>query len=498
MKLASLVAVLTTLASAQEPAFRSETNVVLVPVVVRDSSGKSVGGLGRDDFRLLEDGQPRTITNIELEVRDVRSTIPNQFDVYIFDDLHLSFQDMEHARKSFEKHLTDTTTASRRIAVLTTSSTVATTFTESRETLLETVRRIRPRADMQSGSECPEISYYLAELIAKHRDRTALGIVTGRVIACMKGILPHAARQVAEAEAARTMRVEGDRTKAALAVLMGAVERLQKSPGSRSVILVSSGFHLGDDKERQGLSRILTNASQHRVTVSAVNAYGVRRTGVDATMRDAADWLRNAAEETGGMYIGNSNDVEAGLRRIAEPPEHTYVLAFSPGAARKPGAFHKLEVKLSRGQGLSVQARRGYYESAPISAAEHLRTLLFSNSEIQQLALSFEVESLQPGKPRVTAAIDLNGLPFRSGDAKHRNSVVVGFGLFDVNGRLVSQRMRQADMNLDEASLTRLRENGLRLSADLDAAAGTYVLRIVARESENGRIATVSRTVTLE
>ena len=53
-------------------------------------------------------------------------------------------------------------------------------------------------------------------------------------------------------------------------------------------------------------------------------------------------------------------------------------------------------------------------------------------------------------------------------------------------------------MNLDEASLTRLRENGLRLSADLDAAAGTYVLRIVARESENGRIATVSRTVTLE
>ena len=44
-------------ALAQEPAevFRGGTDAVLVPVVVRDGSGKVVRNLTREHFRLLED-----------------------------------------------------------------------------------------------------------------------------------------------------------------------------------------------------------------------------------------------------------------------------------------------------------------------------------------------------------------------------------------------------------------------------------------------------------
>src|SRR5690349_567890 len=42
---------------------RVDTQLVSVPAVVTDSSGRPLSGLKPDNFRLIEDGQPQTITN---------------------------------------------------------------------------------------------------------------------------------------------------------------------------------------------------------------------------------------------------------------------------------------------------------------------------------------------------------------------------------------------------------------------------------------------------
>jgi VWFA-related protein len=49
------------------PAFKAETNLVLVPVVVRDAQGNVVGGLAKDDFQLFRDGVSQAITSFALE-----------------------------------------------------------------------------------------------------------------------------------------------------------------------------------------------------------------------------------------------------------------------------------------------------------------------------------------------------------------------------------------------------------------------------------------------
>jgi hypothetical protein len=41
---------------AQQPTFRSETNVVLVPVLVKNAHGNPVYGLGVQDFVIKDDG----------------------------------------------------------------------------------------------------------------------------------------------------------------------------------------------------------------------------------------------------------------------------------------------------------------------------------------------------------------------------------------------------------------------------------------------------------
>jgi Ca-activated chloride channel family protein len=51
----------------QVPTLRVETRLVNLPLNVADEKGASVGGLGRDDFEILEDGRPQKIAIFEKE-----------------------------------------------------------------------------------------------------------------------------------------------------------------------------------------------------------------------------------------------------------------------------------------------------------------------------------------------------------------------------------------------------------------------------------------------
>ncbi|HEY3884357.1 MAG TPA: VWA domain-containing protein, partial [Vicinamibacterales bacterium] len=54
-------------AQQRKPIFKLNTQTVSVDVIVRDSSGKVVSGLTRDDFDVYEDGKPEQITSFAFE-----------------------------------------------------------------------------------------------------------------------------------------------------------------------------------------------------------------------------------------------------------------------------------------------------------------------------------------------------------------------------------------------------------------------------------------------
>src|ERR1700734_2300673 len=49
------------------PTFRTNTNLVIVNVAIKDKSGKAIEDLKKDQFTLLEDGKPQQISVFELE-----------------------------------------------------------------------------------------------------------------------------------------------------------------------------------------------------------------------------------------------------------------------------------------------------------------------------------------------------------------------------------------------------------------------------------------------
>ena len=71
------------------------------------------------------------------------------------------------------------------------------------------------------------------------------------------------------------------------------------------------------------------------------------------------DFLKTAAANTGGFAITDSNDFEAGVRRLFAENASYYIVGFTLPPGRKPGSLHRLEVKVKRPD-VQVRTRSGY------------------------------------------------------------------------------------------------------------------------------------------
>jgi len=80
--------------------------------------------------------------------------------------------------------------------------------------------------------------------------------------------------------------------------------------------------------------------------------------------------LRTLAENTDGMTVQNSNDLDIGLKRIANDLSSYYLIGYLSTNARLDGKYHNIKVRVKR-PGIDVRARRGYRSptEAEVSAA---------------------------------------------------------------------------------------------------------------------------------
>jgi VWFA-related protein len=78
-----------------------------------------------------------------------------------------------------------------------------------------------------------------------------------------------------------------------------------------------------------------------------------------AMLRTRLENLRTLAESTDGMTVQNSNDLDIGLKRIANDLSSYYLLGYLSTNARLDGKYHAIKVRVKR-PGIDVRARRGY------------------------------------------------------------------------------------------------------------------------------------------
>ena len=399
---------------SQEPSFTLQVDVkkVLIPVVVRDKQGRVVGDLKREDFQVFDDDKQRPVSELSIErhgalgsnsrvnsenatqssappiVAPSSSAAP-RFIVFLFDDMHLSFEDLAHAKAAGAKLLAGAFVDSDMAGVVSTSGKVNTGLTRDRAKLLEAIASLQPRSLYRTDSaECPNIDFYEADQIENKHDPVALAAAIEQVFSCAPGMDrqrdQNVAERMAESTAMRALTIGHQDVQATYASMAEFVRRVAALPGQRTIILVSPGFLSLSAEEKTEESRIMDLAAESNVIISAMDARGLYTTELTASERSPgagrmlqikSDYRRSStianenvmaelADATGGTYFHNSNDLDAGLKALTAAPECVYVLELPLDNVKQNGSYHRLKVKVDR-DGLQLQARRGYFVPKP-------------------------------------------------------------------------------------------------------------------------------------
>jgi VWFA-related protein len=331
----------------------------------------------------------------------------------------------------------------------------------------------------------------------------------------------------------------------ALSISNYIVGGLRQIPGRKSLVLLSGGLPLFD-LSRGGsivgdigqLFRVLTdNATRSGVVINTMDVRGLKTSGAVATFSETPAksalgggtlagsdenvsfgrsintallgdkspteqlTLRTLAGETGGVSIVNSNNFSAGLDKVLNRSRGYYRLAYRP-SEKFDGKFHKLEVKVRRGDS-RVYAAGGYYarsDNAGKTLTKEEQIIDAARSPFARRDLDVAAELQYKFAPDnqaqldINTVIDANKLNFTRGpDGKYQASFeVVGF-VFDQLGKSRGGISQVVKADLSEENYQRALTTGIGYTASTQVPAGYYQIRLVVREESTGRVGAVSR-----
>jgi VWFA-related protein len=529
-----------------QPTFTTRSNLVLVRVVVRDKDGRVNGTLQKDDFQLFDKGKPQVISKFSVEKTgrkvDVPAsgapadkspgepappTPPDRYVAYVFDDLHLSFGDLAQARTAAERHLSESLAATTRAAIYTTSGHPQLDFTDDIAKLRDTLLRIQPASTgAMIGTGCPKVSYYQADLIRNKNDPMALQAAMQDAFLCAQldpQTMLNVAQSMAQSEASRVVALGEQDSRLSLRLLNDVIRRISAMPGQRSVVVVSPGFLVLD--QRYDEIEIMDRAIRANVTINSLDARGLYALvpGGDASQsggsiasltlrtqyqRDSAnaegDVLGELADGTGGTWIHNTNDLAEGFKRIAVAPDYYYILGFSPQNLKFDGSYHNLKVALKNPAGLTLQARRGYFApkheaDAAQEAKREIEETLFSRDEWHDIPVELHTQFFKSSdvaaKLSILARIDVRQLRFRKADGRNLDVLTVVAGVFDRNGNYINAVEKTVDMHLRDESLASKLSSGITVRTGFDVTPGSYFVRIVVRDAEGQKMAALNGAI---
>jgi VWFA-related protein len=297
---------------------RTTVELVVVPVTVKDSKGNLVADLGKNDFRVLEDGVEQQVSVFATEA------VPLSAVVLLDDDLKPKAADQLH--KSLLA-IAGAFSESDEVGVAKFASffTPVMDFTKDNDQLMVELKRIISGEDSlpdpESNAPHPSAG-----------DHPIPGFPTGPQQATVDKSTKHIDDAVhAAAEALRVR--DRDRRKV--------------------IILVSDGVNAKTNTYNYDQTLALLLASD-------VSVYAI---GTDAALlRRGASPLSRYARATGGdtYFVSNQAALSRAYSQVAEQARHQYTLSYAPMGTDRTQNYHSIEVRVER-PGLEVFSRDGYY-----------------------------------------------------------------------------------------------------------------------------------------
>ena len=495
----------------EAPLFRTSSNLVVVTVFAKDKKGNAVAGLKKEDFLLLENGKPQAISAFEfqrLSSEPLSGTGPLPG---VVPGAGAAGVVPREGRQRFRD---------RRLLVL---------FYDWSG--LDKADQIRA---LEAGREFIEKKLTPSDLVALVNYNTRVNVLqefTGDkdlLLAAMKKLLPGVEDEFAledeNAEAGEDAAFTADlrefnlfNTDRKLVGLEEVARHFAALPEKKAVVYFSGGKgKTGPENESQLRatinSAVRSNVSYYPIDVRGLEAYapagdasegmkkgsdvfsGAAQTKTKKEKADARDTLYALASDTGGKALFDNNQLTDGLVQAQQDLQSYYILGYYSPDDRRDGRFRRIEVKLARDNGVTLDFRRGYYAQKDFkqySAAERDRQLedaLLAGDPVTDLPLALEVDwfRLKNGKWFVPVAVKIPGSAVPVGKKDSARVDFIG-QVKDERGALASAVRDTIEI---KTVAGRLASRSLLYDTGFTLGPGRYRLKMLVRENGAGKMGT--------
>ena len=396
---------------------KTQVRLVLVDVVVTNAKGEAVTGLHKDDFQILEDGKPQTVSTFEEHhgAPPTQITLPNlppnvytnfpvvqradAVNVLLLDALNTPSRDQSYVHAQMLTYL-KTIPRGTRVAIFTLASQLRmlqAVTTDSSE-LLAALNRSKagpsPSPLIASNAEADanqRIVDFMIENSASPMTPQTLAQAAVDPINVMKQFIADTAVFQTESRIGRTLQA-----------LQQLARYLSGVPGRKNVIWFSASFPVnvfpdpdvpdpfyvvGSFQEDIRKTAVLLTASQVALYPIAAeglvpdatyeaNATEIGQKRPSLAMRDQIQGLQageadrdsnhramdELAKETGGQAFYNTNGLSDVLSRVVNNGTRYYSLTYTPSNPAMDGKYRHIQVRLLKGKD-TLAYRRGYYAS---------------------------------------------------------------------------------------------------------------------------------------
>jgi VWFA-related protein len=385
------------------PTFRSNVNLVLVDVVVRDRRGNVVSGLKADDFQLLEDGKPQQILTFAFEqiqnnaqpierasllagataTAAPRVTAPaapaappapttpsgpltsedvagHRLLTLLFDTSSMAPEDVQKATDEAIKWVNEQMSPADLVAVATIGSTlqVLSDFTSEKEQ----VRSVLERFSAADG--------------------TAFVAVDASTQATDDGTASQTDDSTTTDVSAQELDTFNNDVR--LRAIKTLAEMLAPIQQKKAILYFSSGMQRNGTDNQVELRAAVNAAVRANVAIYPVDSRGLQavvpggsarqgsRGGLSAFTGSAVtqqftqlaaqqETLTTLAADTGGTAFLDSNDFGEAFGKVTNDISSYYILGFASTNPDRDGRYRRLAVKLRNKSDVKIEAREGYY-----------------------------------------------------------------------------------------------------------------------------------------
>ena len=546
---------------APDDVVRITTNLVQLDAVVTDKSGNQIKDLSATDFEVLQDGKPQKIVsvvyfNTEVPERTrlqsaeakssgekrqppapssrVNSANAARILTFVVDDGNCAASQlgMMASKAALEKFINEQMLPNDLVAIYQTrgGSSVLQQHTSDKAQLLRVARKIRwyPPQGLCSNEGTGDFF---------DRARNTTFMKPGGAVSNIESEADRQSRtQIANRE--RENQVIGT-----LGVLTYITRGLQRVAGRKTVFLLSDGLPMmsvdpaarGPESNptvtmtpsnTQGRLRDLIDAANRAsVVINAIDVRGVMIPGVitaqdsftnlagptgnihetagttaarDALVRNSQSGMFYLANETGGRFFDDMNNLDVAVSRVLNLEKGYYLIGYQPEAETFKGKkFNKIEIKVRRPE-LNVRARSGFIGVTDEELRPKKRT---GDSELYEaiaaplakaglklkLTAFFGNTASEGSFIRTLLHLDANQISFVDEPNGLKKGVfdVVAVTLNEKN-EVIEEFNRTHTIRFPVANLEDINRNGLIYSADVPVTqSGFYNFRVAIRDASS-------------